>query len=87
MPWSSIKYSEYLRSGWWQKRRCQALDESGWACSVCFSEVDLQVHHRNYENLGCEKKEDLVVACEVCHNIWHFKESQKSERFIEAFAL
>lgn len=61
------KYCRYLHSKWWKKRKEQALKAANYTCQICGSQVDLQVHHLNYENLGREKDNDLLVACEVCH--------------------
>ena len=61
------KYQWYLQSRHWRNRRLQAIEDVGSACQICGSEVDLQVHHLNYDNLGNEKDTDLLVACEVCH--------------------
>jgi len=64
-------YRDYLRSTWWKNRRFQALNDVGRQCQLCNSEVDLQVHHLSYENLGNEKPKDLLISCEVCHKLTH----------------
>jgi 5-methylcytosine-specific restriction endonuclease McrA len=42
--------------------RCQHLE-----CRWNFEKKDLEVHHRHYDTLGCEKPWDLAVVCKDCH--------------------
>lgn len=65
------RYQIYLKSKHWRERRLQAIKDVGSACQICGSEVELQVHHLNYDNLGHEEDNDLIVACEVCHKKHH----------------
>ena len=75
----SLSYGDYLRSAWWRCRRYEALDWADWRCQDCgqrgvkdpYGVYGLEVHHRSYENLGCEKAEDLVVLCRGCHRKAH----------------
>ena len=61
------EYRQYLKSGHWNFTKKRALKRAGKKCEVCRSEVDLQVHHKSYENLWDEKPADLIVLCECCH--------------------
>ena len=31
----------------------------------------LHLHHKNYDNLGHEKREDLMLLCDSCHKLGH----------------
>lgn len=64
-------YSAYLRSPFWQQKREAAFREYGRHCNRCGSLTSLQVHHKTYERLGCERIEDLEVLCETCHKLEH----------------
>ena len=44
----------------------------GYACSVCGSTEDLQVHHITYEKCyGEEDEKDLITLCKSCHQKLH----------------
>lgn len=67
-----MKYSEYLKSPHWQETRRKRLDKDGDACVLCGSKENLNVHHRNYRNVGKEDVEnDLVTLCTECHTFVH----------------
>ncbi len=74
------EYIKYLESEHWQGVRARALNRADDACQECGSEVDLHVHHLNYENIGNEKDTDLVVICEVCH-IKHHDTAKVKEKY------
>ena len=62
LPWA-----EYLKSEHWRDRRDQAVREVRCKCEDCGVEgVKFYVSHRNYRNIGCEKKCDLRVLCGDC---------------------
>lgn len=78
----ALPYESYLRTSHWKRVRsaillanrasCQALDcqyvgESWYGGH----EVDLHVHHLNYENRGNERFEDLALLCKWHHESWH----------------
>lgn len=65
------QYAEYLKTPIWELTRQAALRRAKGKCSVCHSEIDLHVHHLNYDNVGDEKPEDLIVLCECCHTLEH----------------
>ena len=68
-----IKYQEYLDSVFWELTRNKALEKAGRKCQLCSNKSNLQVHHTTYENLGCEKENDLIVLCDKCHGKFHDK--------------
>lgn len=66
-----MTYEDYIKSDEWKKRREWALYFWEYRCSLCFSEDDLQVHHRTYQRLGNENLNDLIVLCKSCHERFH----------------
>lgn len=70
------EYYEYLKSTEWKLWAYSVKRKRGWTCEVCgidnqeakhrFHE-ELNVHHKNYKNLGREKPEDVLVLCARCH--------------------
>ncbi len=65
-----IPYSVYLNTSHWQKLRYRVLKLDHSMCVRC-KKPGTVVHHRNYERLGCEKLDDLVTVCAVCHHNIH----------------
>src|SRR5882724_9710163 len=47
-----LPYAEYLETDWWKKLRAAAIARAGRRCQVCYSPLQLNVHHRTYERLG-----------------------------------
>ena len=66
-------YRTYLQSEAWQHKRRWVLFRDGRQCQHCGSRTQLEVHHRHYRNLGCEKLEDLITLCKTCHQQQHGK--------------
>ncbi len=66
-----MEYKDYLKTAHWYDTKEAALERAGRKCEICQSESELHVHHLVYENIGCEKKADLVVLCETCHTKEH----------------
>ncbi|HUS51151.1 MAG TPA: hypothetical protein VMZ91_13370 [Candidatus Paceibacterota bacterium] len=67
-----ISYKKYLKSDHWQKTRLRALRFYGGSCVLCGKKTQLNVHHRNYKNLGKERiSKDLIVLCQGCHEMFH----------------
>jgi hypothetical protein len=65
-----IDYDEYINSAAWRTNRQVELDASGNRCRGCnrgAGEIELQVHHRTYENFGNESPGDLTTLCIECH--------------------
>lgn len=68
-----IPYKEYLLTEHWKTIRKRKLRKANYKCELCNSTEKLNVHHKTYENRGCEKDEDLIVLCEDCHGKFHDK--------------
>ena len=66
-----VDYKKYLRSDYWDNIKNQVLKRDNYRCRLCNSKVDLQVHHRTYENLENEKLEELITLCKKCHYVTH----------------
>lgn len=67
-------YTEYLATEHWDIVRGKKLRSSMFRCSVCGDkEKEFHVHHNNYENLGNENLNYLVVLCKDCHSLFHNK--------------
>ncbi len=75
------KYTDYLQSKWWFKRRKRALKLSNFQCQECKSKYNLQVHHLRYDNLGFELDKDLQVLCASCHHNKHRAIIEMNEHF------
>lgn len=69
----SAFYDAYIRSEAWREKRREKLREVGYKCeaAIGFHDGCLDVHHRHYRNLGCEKLSDLRVLCHRHHEIEH----------------
>lgn len=65
-----VDYYEYIQSPEWKAKRAAIIAELK-CCVRCKSKYRLQIHHLNYDNLGHEKKEDIVLLCEFCHGGIH----------------
>lgn len=80
------KYSNYLRSSQWKKRRDEILERDGYRCQWCGSAENLQVHHKCYfknsrgEMFPPWEYEDkyLITLCGDCHKWWHKTHKMKS---------
>ena len=64
-------YGQYLASSHWRKARKRKLQAAQGKCERCGSEECLQIHHKSYDNLGCEHEEELQVLCRRCHDYIH----------------
>jgi 5-methylcytosine-specific restriction endonuclease McrA len=65
-------YANYISSHAWRNSpaRLAELKAASFRCRTCNASADdvqLEVHHRTYERLGCEKVEDLTALCPECH--------------------
>ncbi len=63
----------------WVQRRTRSLNLAGWRCHRCESAKRLQVHHKSYARLGCERDDDLEVLCKSCHEDHHIEEAERTE--------
>ena len=77
------KYRRYLKSYDWQIHRQRALKAAGYRCQVCNSEVDLEAHHRTYDNLYDEQPGDLSILCAKCHGIFSERLPKPPFKFLE----
>jgi 5-methylcytosine-specific restriction endonuclease McrA len=73
-------YRAYLDTIWWAVIRDLALERAGHQCEMdgltpadpsSLFHRSLQVHHLNYDRLGGELPEDLIVLCWSCHEDAH----------------
>jgi hypothetical protein len=66
-----MKYSEYLQSDDWKRKRKRKKARSK-KCGLCLtSEAILDVHHLNYRNLYDVQPAELKVLCRSCHDLVH----------------
>lgn len=75
------RYLNYLLSDEWKQKKKERLGFDNYTCQICGkrSETELEVHHRNYDNLYNEKVEDLITLCFKCHNIEQERYKVKKE--------
>lgn len=67
----AMPYAEYLKTPDWFKTGTRKLNNAGKRCQVCGSRNNLEVHHNNYDHIGSEHDNDLVVLCGECHSVFH----------------
>ncbi len=79
----TMPYKDYLQTDHWKKTRKKALYKADYKCQLCNSKEKLNVHHKTYENRGCEKSEDLIVLCEECHGKFHGKIKVDNQSFTD----
>lgn len=81
---TKTEYAQYIASEEWQQQRkkviadtrhrCERCELPRWVASLIYDQ-DLHVHHRNYQNLGNEQRDDLEVLCRRCHELETFGRS------------
>lgn len=64
-------YQNYLAGKHWQEISKKVKQRAGYRCQVCDSPLDLQAHHRRYDNRGRESLDDLICLCRRCHGVFH----------------
>lgn len=62
-----MDYQTYIHSEKWRVRRLSKLEQAKHKCEKCGERDGLSVHHLNYNSLGHEASEDLIVLCQSCH--------------------
>lgn len=68
----TMPYVDFLRTMYWQERRREHLQSTGYSCQVCNArDVTLDVHHRTYARRGQEHYTDLLTLCRDCHGLFH----------------
>ncbi len=61
-------YNKHLTSSSWDIIRKEAYKRANFTCERCGKKnTRLEAHHLNYNNLGNEQPEDLLVVCRKCH--------------------
>jgi hypothetical protein len=65
------RYPKYMKSPEWQRKRKEKLKEANYQCEKCGTAKQLHVHHINYDHLGFESMDEIVVLCEKCHKNVH----------------
>lgn len=69
---SPVNYASYLSSHAWKIRAREMREKANFKCQLCAcTDKPLNVHHNNYERLGRERDDDLIVLCEPCHQKFH----------------
>ena len=63
----NLNYKNYLKSQAWKEKRKLFLELCNYECELCGGKTKLQVHHKNYNNIFNEEKEDVIVLCRECH--------------------
>ena len=71
-----MDYQAYLQSETWQAKRLAVLDYWSYSCALCCSRKNVEVHHRTYERIGCERITDLIALCDTCHQ-WRHQQMQR----------
>lgn len=76
-----MPYEQYLQTIHWKYVRLSKIILSGAACAGAYcgkrnrsmwDELKkLHIHHKTYENRGCEEPNDLVQLCDYCHKQEH----------------
>lgn len=72
---SAQRYSEYLKTDYWQAVTTAVKTRAKYRCQICNSPHDLNAHHRSYEHRGNELEhlDDLICLCRRCHETFHGK--------------
>lgn len=67
------QYSAYIQSEAWQQVRARFFKSKLWkgCCFGCGRNVPVDLHHRTYRRLGCERLSDLIPLCRECHKLTH----------------
>lgn len=60
------EYLAYLRSNEWRERRLEFLEDSNYECEECGEDAK-EVHHKHYNSIGNEERDDVEVLCSDCH--------------------
>jgi hypothetical protein len=73
-----MQYSDYLKTQHWQHFRSEAIKFFRNICQTCGKhDCQIDIHHRSYDNIGCETFNDVIALCNDCHKKFHNK--QKNE--------
>lgn len=74
----ALPYADYLQSEHWKTTRRVVVWDADFRCQLCNTcelgqPWGLHVHHRTYERLGYERRQDLIALCPDCHARFHDK--------------
>ena len=70
---NQAEYQQYLNSGWWKHYKHLNKENK---CEKCGFKHELDLHHRNYDNIGREKESDTITLCRRCHNDLHYEQQR-----------
>ena len=62
---------EHPNPVYWAILRKIVIEEQNNRCATCWNtgeDVQLDLHHRHYNNFGSESREDVVILCRLCHD-------------------
>ena len=70
----AMPYEEYLLTPHWRKLRKKVRSRACGRCEQCGKPTGptAEVHHLNYDRLGCERLTDLRAVCPSCHEAEHW---------------
>ena len=66
-----MEYKHYLKCDYWKSVREVMHEMVGTECEICGNDLNIHIHHLNYDNRGKETLNDLVCLCGKCHSIVH----------------
>ncbi len=73
-----LPYPDYLQTSLWLSTRRLAILLADGQCEKCHKKENLDVYHKNFDQLGQETKKDIVVLCPLCSkdnngniDLWH----------------
>lgn len=72
-----MRYSEYLLTQEWQRKRRLRLKLDGYKCVMCGSGEQLEVHHIDYSHRCQERQNELRTLCHSCHRLVHTTEQRR----------
>lgn len=76
-------YSDYLLSDEW-KEKSKIYKRK--YCECCFKSKFLTVHHKDYENIGFEKKYHVITLCRKCHTNAHLSGILQDMNLLRSFS-
>ncbi len=75
----AMPYDDYLQTTEWQSTKIKMLQHANHKCQLCSRNMQLHVHHNNYDCIGEETYADLIVLCADCHAKHHDKFEERNE--------
>ena len=85
VPLKFMDYKRYIRSSAWKATRKRAIEHYGEKCGECGRTEHIEVHHKNYDRLGCEQINDLEILCSDCHSVRHEDRFRRSDAITREF--